>query len=68
MKNKNWRRIAMILSLVVAGMGCYGIGYLFGSMDTAKYIIKVGAEVLNIEKIGAAELFQQYMKLKGGLM
>ena len=66
MKNTNWRRAAMIMALVIAGIAAFGVGYISGAGDAAQKLITIAVEVLEIEKIGAAELFHQYLKLKGG--
>lgn len=56
----------MTLGLVVACLIAFGVGYISGALDTAKRIMYMAVEVLGIEEVGAAELFQQYLKLKGG--
>lgn len=61
-----WRRAAMGLGISLVGVIAFGIGYLIGAMDTAKRIITIAVEVLGLEGIGAAQLFEQYLKLKGG--
>jgi len=71
MKNITWRRVAMILSLVIAGLVCFGIGYAIGAMNTTDFLIDkvvqvMGYENINID-ISRVELIQYYLKLKGGI-
>lgn len=69
MKNKNWRRIAIILSLVVAGIICYGVGYAMGALDTAKFIVSAAEGFMEYQEIviGKADLMEYFIKLKGGM-
>ena len=66
MKNMTWRRIALILSVVTAGIIAFGAGYAMGAVDTARRIITIAVEVLEIKDVSAVELLTQYLKLKGG--
>ena len=68
MKNKNWRRIAIILSLVVAGILCYGVGYAMGALDTAKFVVSSAEAFMEYQEIviGKADLMEFFIKLKGG--
>jgi len=68
MKNITWRRIAIILGVLLAVGIAYGFGYASGAFDTAKKIITLGVEVLEIRDTNAAELMHQYLKLKGGII
>ena len=68
MKNNNWRRTAIILGVLLAVGIAFGAGYAMGAFDTAKKIITIGVEVLEIRDVSAAELFHQYLKLKGGVI
>ncbi len=67
----NWRRIAIILGLVVAGSITYGIGYSIGSLRTAEFMIDQVARIMNYEgitiNISRVELFEYFLKLKGGI-
>ena len=71
MKNTDWRRIAMILGLVVAGGITYGVGYSMGSLRTAEFMIDQVARIMNYEgitiNISRVELFEYFLKLKGGI-
>ena len=71
MKNITWRRVAMILSVVIVGMLCFGVGYATGAMNTTEFLIEkvvqvMGYENINID-ISRVELIQYYLKLKGGI-
>ena len=66
MKNITWRRIAIILGVLLAAGIAFGAGYSMGAIDTAKRIITIGVEVLEIRDVNAMDLFTQYLKLKGG--
>ncbi len=71
MKNITWRRIALILSLVVAGGISFGAGYAIGAMDTARFMIDQVVRVMGYENIfidiSRMELMEYYIKLKGGM-
>ncbi len=66
MKNANWRKAAIIMGLIIAGMVAFGAGYIIGEIDATKRLITIGVEVLGIEDIGIADLYHQYRRLKGG--
>jgi len=71
MKNITWRRVALILSVVIAGIICFGVGYMIGAMDSAKWIFKQGLKILEMKgmhiDITRTELLEYYIKLKGGM-
>jgi len=71
MKNITWRRVAMILAVVVAGLVCFGVGYATGAMNTTEFLIEKVVQVMGYENISIdisrAELIQYYLKLKGGI-
>ncbi|KKL46917.1 hypothetical protein LCGC14_2340730, partial [marine sediment metagenome] len=60
--------IAIILGVLLAVGIAYGFGYASGAFDTAKKIITIGIEVLDIKNVSAIDLFEQYHKLKGGII
>ena len=66
-----WRRIAMILSVVIAGGIAFGAGYAIGAMDTAKFLISRTLDFLAYKgfplDISKVELIEYYFKLKGGI-
>ena len=68
MKNINWKRIAIILAITftVVVVIAFGIGYAFGGMDTAKWLINKAVDMGVINGIGKAELMEYFLKLKGG--
>ena len=71
MKNITWRRTARILSIILAGVICFGVGYAMGAMDTAKWIFNQGLKILEMKgmniDITRTELLEYYIKLKGGM-
>lgn len=71
MKNITWKRVAIILGILLAAGIAFGAGYAMGAFDTAKKIITLAVEVLEIRDVSAAELIHQYLKitgLKGGII
>ena len=71
MKNITWRRTAIILSIILAGVICFGVGYAMGATDTAKWIFNQGLKILEMKgmhiDITRTELLEYYIKLKGGM-
>ena len=67
MKSITWRRVAIVLGVVIVGLITFGAGYVYGSMSATKTLITIAFDVLDIERIGMAELLEQYLKLKGGM-
>ena len=70
MKNMTWRRIAIILLLVVAGLFAFGIGYATGATTIAEFMINKIVQIMGYENITIditmPELRQYYLRLKGG--
>ena len=71
MKNVTWRRIAMVLGVIVACSLFFGVGMAIGAQRTAEFLIEkvvqiMGYEGINID-ISRAELIEYYIKLKGGI-
>ena len=70
MKNITWRRVAMILGLVVIGFIAFGTGYITGTTQTAEFMIDQVVRVMGYENItidiNRIELLQYYRRLKGG--
>ena len=70
MKNITWRRVAMILGLVVIGFITFGVGYITGTTQAAEFMIDQVVRVIGYENItidiNRIELLQYYRRLKGG--
>ena len=71
MKNMTWRRVALVLGLIVACSLCFGAGVAIGAQRTAEFLIEkvvqvMGYEGINID-ISRGELLEYYIKLKGGI-
>jgi len=68
MQNKNWRRIALILSIMMAGTIIFGAGYAIGVYDTSKFVVNIAYKFAQYQNItlGKAELMEYFIKLKGG--
>jgi len=71
MKNITWRKIALIISVILVGAVAFGIGYGLGAVDSAKFMIDKAVKIMQYEGINIditrAELLQYYIKLKGGI-
>ena len=57
----------MILSVVVAGIVAFGVGYALGASDVANWVIDKAISVGIINDINKAELWEYYLKMKGGV-
>jgi len=70
MKNMTWRRIALTLSVVLAGIIAFGVGYAVGAINTTDFLINKIVQVMGYENISIdisrAELIEYFFKLKGG--
>ena len=70
MKNVTWRRVAMILSVVVIGLIAFGAGVTIGASEAADFMINQVVKVMGFEDISIdisrVELIEYYLKLKGG--
>lgn len=70
MKNITWRRVAMVLGLIIIGIIAFGAGYSTGTLDTADFMIEKVVQIMGYENITIditmPELRQYYLRLKGG--
>ena len=70
MKNITWRRVAMILGIIVIAGMAYGVGYSMGVLSAAEFMIDQVVKVMGYENItidiNKIELMTYYLKLKGG--
>ena len=70
MKNVTWRRVAMILGLIIIGMMAFGAGYSSGALSAADFMIEKVVQIMGYENITIditmPELRQYYLRLKGG--
>ncbi len=70
MKNVTWRRVAMILGLIIIGMMAFGAGYSAGALSAADFMIGTIVTIMGYENITIditmPELRQYYLRLKGG--
>ena len=70
MKNMTWRRVAIILSIVVVAGMTFGVGYAMGAMETAEFLINQVVKIMGYENIyidiSKADLMHYYLRLKGG--
>ena len=71
MKNSNWRRVAVILALILIGGIGFGFGVVTGAETAAEFFIDKATDIMgweNIEiDITRTELMDYYRKLKGGI-
>ena len=70
MRNITWRRVAMILGIIVIAGMAYGVGYSMGALSAAEFMIDQVVKVMGFENISIdisrVELIEYYLKLKGG--
>ena len=71
MKNINYRRVAVILSVVIIGVIAFGAGYATGAVETTEFLIDQVVKIMGYEGISIDisrwELIEYYLKLKGGI-
>ena len=70
MKNITWRRVAMILGIVIVGGIAFGAGYSAGALKASEFMIDQVVRIMGYENItidiSRTELLQYFVKLKGG--
>lgn len=67
MKNITWRRVALILSVVIVGIVAFGVGYSIGALSVADFLIEKAVNMGIVDDISKVELMEYYIKLKGGV-
>ncbi len=65
MQNKNYRRIAIIVSTVLLGVIMFGAGYAMGATDTANFIFNRMLEYFEdlgvLKDLSMADLMKYYL-------
>ncbi len=71
MKNNNWRRIALILMIIVGMIIAFEIGVGVGAIETAKWMINQIVKFLEYKgidlDISKIDMLEYYQKVKGGI-